>query len=247
MIGCIIQARMGSSRLPGKVMMHIDEENPVIYYVIKQLQHCKLIDEIVIATTTLNEDDVIEKYAASIGIICYRGNQNDVLDRYYQCAKVFSFSSIVRVTSDCPLIDPTIVYSVIQKFKLNSYDYVSNFIPRTFPFGTEAEIFSFQCLASTWENAKKKSEREHVTPYIYNAENKYRIGSITNSTNLSHLKWSIDRLNDLKLIRYIISKITKRPILMKDVLDLYAQKPELTKVNDDHQPDEGYKKSISND
>jgi len=246
MIGCIIQARMGSSRLPGKVMMTIDKENPVIYYVIKQLQHCKLLEEIVVATTTLSEDDVIEKYVTDLGKICYRGNPNDVLDRYYQCAKIFSFSSIVRITSDCPLIDPTIVDSVIQKFKLGSYDYVSNCIPHTFPFGTEAEVFSFQCLELTWKNAKKKSEREHVTPYIYNTNN-FRIASITNSEDLSYLKWSVDRIEDLKLIKKIASKIKKRPLLMKDILALYKVEPDLIKTNSDYPPDEGYRKSLKED
>ena len=116
MIGCIIQARMGSSRLPGKVMLNIDKKNPVIYYVIEQLKHCKNLEDIVVATTRLKKDDVIVEYLKQRGINVYRGSSSDVLDRYYRCAKQFSFSKIVRITCDDPLVDPEIVDKIINKF-----------------------------------------------------------------------------------------------------------------------------------
>ena len=142
-----MQARMGSSRLPGKVMMKPDGKHPIVYHVIKQLQNCKFIDKIVIATTNLPEDDVLTNFLKSMNVLVFRGSPNDVLDRYYQCAKKFSFSNIVRITSDNPLIDPTIVDLVISKFMEGSFDYVTNSFPRTFPQGTEPLTQTF-CLAT---------------------------------------------------------------------------------------------------
>lgn len=246
-VGCIIQARMGSTRLPGKVLMNLDAKNPVLFYVINQIQNCKLIDEMVIATTTLGEDDKIDEYAKKMGITCFRGSTKDVLDRYYQCAKKFSFSKIVRITADCPLIDPTLVDQVVGKFKSEICDYATNFIPRTFPQGTDTEVFSFTALEKAWKNAKKPSEREHVTPFIYNNKDKFRISTIIYSKNISNLKWTIDRLEDLKLVKAIISKIHKRPILMNDILKLISKEPDLININKNYIMNEGYLNSLNED
>ena len=171
MLCCIIQARMGSSRLPGKVMMSIDEQNTLLHYVIQQLKFSELTKNIIIATTTSEKDDSIIDFATKMNLDHFRGEVDNVLDRYYQCAKNFSVSTIVRISADDPLIDPTVVDRVIEKFYSNSYDYVSNTHPRTFPQGNEIEVFSFETLESAWKNAKKTSEKEHVTPYIYNNKN----------------------------------------------------------------------------
>ena len=144
MLGCIIQARMGSNRLPGKVMMNIDEKNTLLYYVVQQLKFSKLANNIIIATTTSEKDDNIVDFATKMNLKHFRGEVDNVLDRYYQCAKNFSISTIVRISADDPLIDPTIVDRVIEKFYSNSYDYVSNTNPRTFPQGNEIEVFSFE-------------------------------------------------------------------------------------------------------
>jgi spore coat polysaccharide biosynthesis protein SpsF len=142
MIGCIIQARMGSTRLPGKVLKNIEKNKTVLYFVIKQLQESKLIDKIVVATTNLEEDNKIVEYSKKLGIECFRGDSKNVLKRHYECAKKFSMSTIVRIPSDKPLIDPTIVDQNIKFFNENSCDYVTNFLPKsTFPSGTEVEIF----------------------------------------------------------------------------------------------------------
>ena len=246
MIGCIVQARMGSSRLPGKVMLKLDE-NPVLYYVLKQLQSSKLIEKIVVATTTLDEDDMIEDYVKNMGIDVFRGSSNDVLDRYYQCATKFSFSTIIRITSDNPLIDPTIVDNLIQKFISNSYDCLTNAYVRTFPYGTEVEIFSFESLNNAWKNATKPSEREHVTPYLYNNSGNFKNFNVEHPKNISNLRWTIDRKNDLTLVKSIISKIKKRPILMNDILDLFSKEPELFEINKNQIPNEGYQKSLKED
>jgi spore coat polysaccharide biosynthesis protein SpsF (cytidylyltransferase family) len=231
MIGCIIQARIGSSRLPGKVMLKLDKKNPVLFYVLKQLQSSKLLDKIVVATTILDEDDVIADYAKNMGVDVFRGNTNDVLDRYFECAKKFSFSIIIRITADNPLIDPTIVDDLIKKFTSNSYDYLTNSYVRTFPYGTEVEVFSFKALEKAWKSAKKPSEREHVTPYLYNNPNNFKIFNVKYSKNISNLRWTIDRKNDLTLVKLIISKIHTRPILMNNILDLFSHEPKLFKIN----------------
>lgn len=246
-IGCIIQARMGSTRLPGKVMLNIDEKNPIIYYVIKQISESRLCDQIVIATTTLPEDEKIVKFAKNMSIPCFRGSAEDVLDRYYQCAKIFSLSTIIRITSDNPLIDPKLVDDAISFYKSNSYDYVTNCRERTFPQGTEIEIFSFNALEKIWKNARKLSEREHVTPYFYNNPDQFKMFNIKNNENISHLRWTVDREKDLELVKKIILKIKKSPILMKDILELFQKEPELIDINKSYVLDEGYLKSLEID
>ena len=218
---CIIQARMGSTRLPGKVMKKLDKINPVLYYVINQLQNCKFLDKIIVATTDLNEDNQIEDYVKTLKINYFRGDSKDVLDRYYNCAKTFGLSTIIRITADNPLIDPTLVDEIIKKFKMNDFDYISNAHVRSFPYGTETEIFSFNALEIAWKNAKTTHEREHVTPYFYNNPKKFRILDIKNPKNLSQLRWTIDKEEDLQLVRKIVSKIKKRPILMNDIIKLF--------------------------
>jgi len=239
-VGIIVQARTGSSRLPAKVMMKADDKSLMIDYVINQLKYSKLHDDIVIATTNLQQDDIIFNHANNQNISCFRGDEKNVLERHYECAKKYAFSTIVRIPSDKPLIDPTIVDFIIEKFQSNSYDYISNFsvdmnddnrfIP-SYPSGTEVEIFSFAALENTWKNATSGYDKEHVTPYIYSHLEKFNIFTIKSERNLSQFRWALDYENDLKLIRVIISKIQKRPILMNDILELFEEEPDLTKIN----------------
>ena len=247
-ICCIIQARIGSTRLPGKVMLNVEDQKPVLYFVIKQLQECKSIDKIIVATTTNEEDNQIVNYSKNMGINCFRGSSKDVLDRYYQCAKEYSVSTIVRIPSDKPLIDPEIVDNVVNVFRNNSYDYITNFLSNpTFPSGTEVEIFSINALKKAWKKAKLPSEKEHVTPYFANHEDEFKITHIKNSENLSHLRWAVDRIEDLNLVRKIVSKIKKRPIIMKDIVDLFAKEPELVEINKNVNRKEGDLKSLKED
>ena len=243
---CIIQARLSSSRLPNKVLLTLNGKS-VLDYVINQLTFCKLINKIVIATTNLKEDDQIENFAKKNNIDFFRGDSNDVLDRFFQCAKKNAFKKIVRITADNPLIDPTIVDNVIQKFMTNQYDYVSNHIPRTFPQGTEVEVFSFKSLEFAWMKSKKYSEREHVTPYFYNNPNLFKIGSVSYDEDISYLRWTVDKYPDFELVKAIVSKIKKRPILMQDILELFYKDKNLFDINKDHILDEGYKKSLKKD
>ena len=246
-LGCIVQARLGSTRFPSKIIQTIDDQSTVLDYVINQTLYSKNIENLVIATTTLDEDDSIVDFTNNKNIPCFRGNPTDVLDRYYQCAKKFSFSSIVRITSDCPLVDPTIIDQAVEIFQNSSYDYVSNVHPITYPVGIAVEIFSFESLENAWKNAKLPSEREHVTPFLYNNNHFFKIFNIENSQNASSIRITIDYPHDLELVRKIASKIDSRPILLSDILNLYSKEPKMFELNNIHDADEGYLKSLEND
>ena len=246
MICCIIQARTGSTRLPKKVIQKIDNKNTVIDYVINQVKYSKKIEKIIIATTNLIEDDIICQYANLQQIECFRGSSEDVLDRFYQCAKKFGIDDIIRITSDNPLIDPNIIDMIINEYKNKEYDFVTNTLDRTFPYGTEVEVFSFQSLEKAWKNAKKPSEREHVTPFIRDPQNGFNLVNLKHQKNLSHLRYTVDKIEDLKLVKEIIKNIPTRPILMKDIIDLYKKKPEIFKINANVKHD-GFLSSLKND
>ena len=246
MIGCIIQARMGSSRLPGKALMKSDSGKPLLYYVINQLRYCSKIKNLVIATTTNQEDDEIEKFANNNSVNVFRGKEKDVLDRYFQCAKKYSFSTIVRITADCPLIDPQIVDKVIEQFFSGNYDFATNTLTRTFPIGTDVEVFSFSALNKAWENAQLPSEREHVTPYFHNKEN-FKIINVENDKNISNLRLTVDRIEDFELIKQILNNISINPIHLEDVLELFSRKPELIEINKHINHNEGFNKSLEED
>jgi spore coat polysaccharide biosynthesis protein SpsF len=246
-IGCIIQARMGSTRLPGKVLMDVTKEKPVLYYVINQLKHCKSIEKIIVATTTLQEDDKIVQFCMDNKVSCFRGDSKNVLERHYRCAEKFSLSKIIRMPSDKPLLDPEVVDQTVEIFNSNSYDYVTNFLPSTFPGGTEVEVLSFDSLKKSWENAALPSEKEHVTSYIYNNRNDFRIFNVVNSEDLSNFRWAVDRIEDLRLVREIVSKIHKNPILIKDILELFKNEPNLVEINKQVDGNEGNTKSEKED
>lgn len=246
MIGCIIQARMCSSRLPGKVMMKLDEKRNVLEWVINQVKYSKKIDKIVIATTTKNDDDVIVNISKENDCDYFRGSEKDVLDRYFHCARKFNFDSIVRITSDCPLVDPQIIDNVVEKFESENYDYVTNTFPRTFPKGLDVEIFSFTILEQMWREAKLPSEREHVTQFILN-HNKFRIGNIKYDYDLSNLRLTLDQKEDFEFLSNIIKKIHNRPILINHVLKLLSDEPWLSKINSGIDPNKGIKKSKKED
>ena len=246
MIGCIIQARMGSSRLPGKVLMKSGNGMPLLYHVINQLRHCSKVKNLVIATTTNQEDDEIEKFADNNSVNVFRGSEKDVLDRYFQCAKKYSFSTIVRITSDCPLIDPQIVDKVIERFFSGNYDYATNTLIRTFPIGTDAEVFSFSALETAWKNAQLPSEREHVTPHLRNKCN-FKTINVENDTNISNLRLTVDRIEDFELINEILNNLSINPIHLENILELFSRKPELTEINKHINNNEGLDRSLKED
>ncbi|MEA3453071.1 MAG: glycosyltransferase family protein [Patescibacteria group bacterium] len=232
MLGAIIQARTGSRRLPGKVIKKI-EGKTVLEHVIERVKRVKYLDRIILATTNNKEDDILERMGEKLNILIFRGSENDVLDRYYQAAKLFGIRSIIRITADCPLIDPRVVGEIIDFYSNNKYDYVSNVHPPTFPHGLDAEILNFKTLKKIWNKASIPSEREHVTSYITNHPETFKIGNVIAKKNFNHLRLVLDEGKDLTLIRKIYSELYKenRFFELKDILKLFENKPELIEIN----------------
>ena len=225
----IIQVRTGSTRFPDKIFKKINGLT-VLECLIQQLSYSKLLTNKIIATSTKTEDDSIANFAKSKKIIFFRGQELDVLDRYYQCAKKFNLKNIVRITSDCPFIDPTIIDKVLSIYQSGNYDYVSNFYKNRCPSGFEVEVFSFSCLETTWTQAND-DDREHVTKFIYNNPKYFKIGSLENDKSYVNLHLSVDTKHDLKLISSLYHKIDSKPILLSNVLKILNQEPNLLKIN----------------
>ncbi len=243
----IIQARMGSTRLPNKILMKINGMS-IIESLLSQLSYSKLLHQKIIATTTNSSDDDLIKLLDSINVTYFRGKESDVLDRYYQCAKQFGVKQIVRISGDAPFIDPNIVDKVIEFFNNSDFDYANNFSDKNrYPVGAEVEVFSFESLESAWINSKKPSEREHVTPYIYTNPTKFRIGYLEYTEDLSKFHWTVDRSEDLEFVKAIYKKIKNKPILLENILELLAKEPNLLDINKNVDSHEGYKKSLQED
>jgi len=247
MIGCIIQARMGSKRFPGKILRKLDEKNTILDYVINQSNQSKKLKKIVVATTKLKKDDIIEKKCKNRNISCFRGSVDDVLDRYYQCANEYSFDPIVRITSDNPMIDPEIIDLAIEEFEKGKYDMVTTCNQRSYPHGISVEIFSLNALKESWEKSKLLSEREHVVLYIQNIKNKFRVFDLIHSHNLTHINCTIDNKEDYALVKKIVEGVNQRPILMEHIVKLFEKNPELLEINKNSDPYEGHKKSFEQD
>ncbi|MBU0477143.1 glycosyltransferase family protein [bacterium] len=247
-VAAIIQARMSSTRLPNKVLADI-EGKPMLWHVINRLKRAELVDEIIVATTTNRKDESIIELAKETKAEWFRGSESDVLDRYYQAAKKHGSDIIVRITPDCPLIDPEVIDKVIERFFIGNLDYVSNVHPPTYPDGLDIEVFSFKTLKKAWEEAKKSSEREHVTLYVVNHPEIFIIGNIENEKNLSYMRWCIDEQKDLKFIKEIYKRLYKNDEIfnMNDILSLLKKEPELMKINEGILRNEGLIKSLKED
>ena len=244
----IVQARMASTRLPGKVMTKISGKN-MLWHVVKRVQYAKKIDDIVVATTSLKEDEKILKLTSEMGVKSYAGSEDDVLDRCYKAAKKYHADIIVRITGDCPVMDPHIVDKVVQYFLENRYDYVSNTIKPTYPDGLDVEVFSYNALEKAWKEAKLLSEREHVTPYFKKHPEKFRVGNVENDVDLSHLRWTVDENKDLEFIKEIFQRLynKKSIFFMEDILQLLEEYPELKEINAEFKRNEGYLRSLKKD
>ncbi|WP_446897236.1 cytidylyltransferase domain-containing protein [Clostridium sp. LBM24168] len=235
-IVCIVQARTGSTRLPGKVLKKICGKT-VLEHVIGRLKRVRNIDKIVIATTTKKQDDIIVEIAEK-SLVCYfRGSEQDVLSRYYYAAKQYDADIVIRVTSDCPLIDPEVIDNMIEKFKnLNkkeNIDYLSNKIKPTYPRGLDVEIFTFDALEKCFREANKDYEREHVTPYIYLNPDKFKFKNYENKEDYSTFRWTLDTKEDLELIEIIYNNLYKENSLFyfEDILKFVLSNPEISKIN----------------
>jgi glutamate-1-semialdehyde 2,1-aminomutase/spore coat polysaccharide biosynthesis protein SpsF len=240
----IIQARMGSSRLPGKSLAEI-EGRPMLWHVIQRVKRARLVARVVVATSIAPADDDIEDMCQENAVVCYRGSENDVLDRFYDAARAERAAQIVRITADCPLIDPDVIDRVVGRFQRGDLDYASNAMVRTYPDGLDTEICSFLALERAWHEATKASEREHVTSYLRSG--KFRTANVENHTAFSYprRRWTVDEAADLEFIRAVYKGLRgKENFGMKDVLELIEKNPGLEKLNSYIVSNTGYYKSL---
>jgi spore coat polysaccharide biosynthesis protein SpsF len=230
----IVQARMTSTRLPGKVLKTVLEK-PLLMYQIERLKQVRLANEIVIATTTKHTDEPIVSLSRENSIPHFRGSEEDVLSRYYETAKAFQADAIVRVTSDCPVIDAKVIDKVIQLYVENypRFDYVSNTLTRSYPRGLDAEIFSFKALSEAHHETNVYADREHVTPFIYRHSERYNLGNLINEENQSRHRWTVDTEEDFELIKRIITYLyPQNPNFeMQDALHLFEMYPDWYSIN----------------
>lgn len=239
--GIIIQARMNSSRLPGKIMMDLCGK-PVIWHVYERLKKCREVDEIIIATTDSAVDDSFVSYLQSQNIHFYRGSEEDVLDRYYCAAKDHNMDIIVRITADCPLIEARIVDELCKVIKRTEYPIVTNIgisnvssksMERTFPRGLDAEVFRFSLLEEAYLNGKEKYHKEHVSPYMY--ENCKNIFNLKNEKDYSNYRWTVDTIDDFKLVEIIYNHFYKKSqhnFHMEDIIKFMKNNSDLIKINE---------------
>lgn len=248
MIAVIIQARMCSTRLPGKTLAKIAGE-PLLGHLVRRARLIPQVGKVIIATTTNPADAAILEFAAENGLPTHVGSENDVLDRFYQTAKKYDVSTIVRVTPDCPLMDPGIAGQVVEEFVSSDepLDYVSNVNPPTYPDGLDTEVFSFTALERSWHEARKKSEREHVTPYMRNHPELFRLKNVEHREDLSALRWTVDEPRDLEFARAVYERLGSTMFGMTEVLALLRDEPHLADLNRGIKRNEGYVKSLRED
>ncbi len=250
MIAAIIQARMGSTRLPGKTLADV-YGRPMLARLVARAQRVPGVERVLIATTEKPADAALVRFAADQGLPAYAGSEDDVLDRFYQAACRHGVSVVVRVTPDCPLLDPAVAGQVLARFldAGGALDYVSNTQPPTFPDGLDTEVFSFAALEHAWRVATKWSDREHVTPYVWNPANRFRLANVTHDPDLSARRWTVDTEQDLQFVRAVYERLgnAAETAGMHEILDLLQRHPELEAINRGPARNEGYAKSVRAD
>jgi spore coat polysaccharide biosynthesis protein SpsF len=232
MIVAIIQARTGSTRLPNKIFMELCDR-PLIYHIVNRLRPSSRIDKIVIATTINPDDDILELWAKENEIECFRGNENDVLSRYYFAAKKYNANTIIRITADDPFKDFTIIDRVINLFEVENLDFANNNNPPTFPEGLDTEVFTFKALELAFQNAKTPFEREHVTQYFYNNVNTIQQKCLKYHVDLSNLRLTIDTKHDLEMAVEIYEKLypLKEIFNLDDIIEFLNKEPHIKEIN----------------
>jgi spore coat polysaccharide biosynthesis protein SpsF len=252
----IIQARMGSSRLPGKVLLDIAGQ-PMLRRVVERARRAKSLDGVAVATTTDPSDDAVAALCIERGYPYYRGSLHDVLDRYYQAARALNAEIIVRLTADCPLIDSSVIDETVNAFLGNTsvesgmadnqpsiamhnpqfpYDFAANRLPppwhRTYPIGLDVEVCAFQALERAWKETTKSHHREHVMPYLYEDEGRFRVLQVNHDPDYGTLRWTVDTSDDLELVRQIYAHFPGRDdFTWLEVLALFEREPELAQIN----------------
>jgi len=232
----IVQARMSSTRLPGKVMLPILGK-PLLIRMLERVQAAKFIGQFVVATSTNSDDNEIEKLCTQENIKCFRGHLTDLLDRHYQVATLYNADAVVKIPSDCPLIDPFVIDKVLDHYiKSDKFDLVSNLHPATYPDGNDVEIMSFSALECAWKDAVKDYEREHTTPFIWEHNDHFAIGNVIWETGLDYStshRWTIDFPEDYEFIRKVYEELypENKTFGLGDILNLLKRKPEIGEIN----------------
>lgn len=231
----IIQARMGSSRLPGKVLLDIAGQ-PMLARVVERARRAKTVDEVMVATTIDPSDDPIVDFCQERGIAYYRGSVFDVLDRFYGAARQAGAELIVRITADCPVIDPAVIDLVVEAFHEQSADFACNRLPppakRTWPIGLDTEVCAFSGLERAWKEASLPYEREHVMPYFYDEPGRFKVAVVEHEPDYGALRWTVDTAEDLALLREIFSHFGGRDdFSWQEVRQLIEREPQLALIN----------------
>jgi len=227
----IIQARMGSMRLPGKVLMDIAGRS-MLAWVVSRTRRAATVDEVVVATTGSPADDAIVAECAAMDVPVFRGSEDDVLDRYHRTAEAFDADTVVRITSDCPLIDPEIIDRVVGAFTDNPVDCACNTLARGYPRGLDVEVFSRAALEEAWHRADRPHERVHVTPYIYGNPERFKLHSVQCEDDHSDLRWTVDTAEDLEAVRGIAEALGgSEDFGWRDALEVVRQNPHLADIN----------------
>lgn len=240
----LIQARMGSSRFPGKVLEDVSGRL-MLWRVVSRVHRARKIDEVVVATSNQPGDDPIEQFCCREGIKCFRGSELDVLDRFYQAAKAHSADVVIRTTADCPLIDADVIDKIITRFERGDCDYASNVIRYTYPDGLDTEVFSFEALERAWREASKPSEREHVTPYLRTSH--FRNVNVESELPITaeNFRWTVDYPEDLQFVRKVYDSFSGRTAFgYEEVLELLKERPDLAILQPQIIANEGYYKSL---
>ena len=239
----IVQARMNSSRLPGKVLKLLAGK-PVLQHIHERLSECRLIDEIVFATSKEVSDNPIGEFCSTLGVSFFRGSLDDVLDRFYKTAQQYRADVIVRITGDCPIIDPIIVDAVISGFLVGKYDCYG--LGGEFPDGLDCTVFSFSAIEKAWREARLPSEREHVGPFIENNPEIFKNGSLELFAEHGSHRWTLDEPQDFELLSLIFDELYTpgRIFYTYDVLQFLIRRPELKEINSEIIRNEGYMKSL---
>lgn len=242
----IIQARMSSSRLPGKVLLPL-VGRPVLDHVVSRVRCCKTVHQVIVATSIDSSDDVIETWCNIHNVVSYRGSLNDVLDRYYQAAKRYQADVIVRITADCPVIDPVIVDEVVKGYLNGGYEFYG--LSGEFPDGLDCTVFSFSALQRAWKESVLPSEREHVGPYIEKHPELFISGGLLKFNGLSHYRWTLDEPRDYEFLKIVFDSLYQNNsvFLAQDVLSLLEKHPQLTLINNEIVRNEGYLTSLETD
>ena len=239
----IIQARMSSKRLRGKVLMQL-AGIPVLEHVVQRVSYCKTINQVVVATSSDISDDDIETWCINHKVECFRGNLDDVLDRFYQAAKHYQAEAIVRITADCPVIDPAIVDEVVEGYQVGSFEFYG--LAGEFPDGLDCTVFSFSAIERAWNEAALPSEREHVGPYIEKNPEIFKSGVLVKFKGMSHHRWTLDEPDDFKLLSFIFNELYEKDSIFytHQIMKLLEINPEISNINSNIIRNEGYQTSL---